>query len=339
MNNPLVFLGSIVGLAIAVPVFLSVVSYDGIEAIQNESTLNNPKKKIISYETVDKESPSINIYNHKINKTEKMDIEKYLCGVLAGEMPVDFNIEALKAQAVAARTYVMYKENQGKSNKHSNAVVCTDYNHCQEYKNYEELKEKNGQDWMDKYYPKIQQAVRDTKGQIITYKGEPILTLYFSTSSGKTENCEEVFAQAYPYLQSVESPYDKEYSPKYTSELKISNKDFLNTINSNYKNVGLNSSNLKNQIKILNRSDGGSVDKIKIGNKEIRGRDIRSIFKLNSSNFELKFGENHIDFLVKGYGHGVGMSQWGAQGMAEEGYQYYEILNHYYQETDITDLY
>jgi stage II sporulation protein D len=266
-------------------------------------------------------------------------MEEYLCGVLAGEMPAEFNMEALKAQAVAARTFVIYKENQGKQSKHKDAVICTDYKHCQEYKSYDDLKKKNGEEWMKNSYSKIQQAVKETKGHIITYNNEPILTLYFSTSSGKTENSEEVFSTAYPYLKSVESPYDKDYSPKYVSTLKISNKDFVNALEKSYSDIQLDENNLSNQIKILETSDGGSVEKIKIGNKEIKGINVRSILNLNSANFDIDFNDNYLDFIVKGYGHGVGMSQWGAEGMAKEGYRYYDILSHYYAGTQITDLY
>jgi stage II sporulation protein D len=188
-------------------------------------------------------------------------------------------------------------------------------------------------------YSKIQQAVKETKGHIITYNNKPILTLYFSTSSGKTENSEEVFSTAYPYLKSVESPYDKDYSPKYVSTLKISNKDFVNALQKSYSDIQLDEDNLSNQIKILETSDGGSVEKIKIGNKEIKGINVRSILNLNSANFDIDFKDNYLDFIVKGYGHGVGMSQWGAEGMAKEGYKYYDILSHYYAGTQITDLY
>ena len=184
----------------------------------------------------------------------------------------------------------------------------------------------------------IKQAVNDTKGQIITYNGEPIVPLYFSTSSGKTENSEEVFSTEYPYLKSVDSPYDK-YAPKYASTLKISNKDFVSKLQNTYSGININQNDLSSQVKILSRSNGGSVAKIKLGNKELTGRDIRNILNLNSANFEIKFGTNSLDFVVKGYGHGVGMSQWGANGMAEEGYKYYEILSHYYKDTTIKDLY
>ena len=341
MNNPLGILAGILVCSATLPVFLSVVSYNNIEINTTQKQEQQIDKenlsKYINYEVIDKDSPKINMYNHKTGKIQKIDIEEYLCGVLSGEMPSDFNIEALKAQAVAARTYVIYNQENG-SSKHKDSVVCTDYTHCQEYKDEKELKKLKGEDWIKNSYPIIKQAVNETKGHVITYDGEPILPLYFSTSSGKTENSEEVFSTEYPYLRSVDSSYDK-YAPKYASTLKISNKDFVAKLKKVYANININEVNLSSQVKIVSRSDGGAVNKIKLGDKELTGRDVRSILNLNSSNFEIKFDTNSLDFIVKGYGHGVGMSQWGAEGMAEEGYKYYEILSHYYSDTTIKDMY
>lgn len=343
MKNPLVVLGSVVLCCITIPIIISVVSYKNIEAIDKNDASNinivkKQDKEVINYNTVDKQSPIIKIYNSETKQDMQMDIETYLYGVLSGEMPSDFDLEALKAQAVAARTYVMYKQESENPTQHSNSVVCTDYRHCQEYKSYESLKQSKGEEWMKNSYSKIKQAVDETKGQIIVYEGEPIQPLYFSTSSGKTENSEEVFSEKYPYLQSVDSPYDK-LSPKYVSTLKISNKDFVSAIKKSYSDIQIEENNLSSQIKVIETSTGGSVEKIKIGNKEITGRDVRAIFKLNSANFEINFENDYMDFIVKGYGHGVGMSQWGAAGMAEDGYLYYEILGHYYTGTTIKDLY
>lgn len=342
MKNPLVVLLGIVISCISLPIFISIVSYKDIEPTtktKNITTMQGKNdKETINYETVDKESPEISVYNHNLGKAQKMDIEEYLYGVLSGEMSAEFNLEALKAQAVAARTYVIYKKAQGNPSQHKNAVVCTDYKHCQEYKSYETLLKSNGEEWMKSSYSKIKEAVNQTKGQIITYNETPILPLYFSTSSGKTENSEEVFSTKYPYLKSVDSPYDKS-SPKYASTLKITNKDFVSALKKSYSDIQINEGSLSSQVKILSRSEGGAVEKIKLGNKEVTGRDIRGIFKLNSANFEIKFEDNYMDFVVKGYGHGVGMSQWGAEGMAEEGYKYYEILTHYYKDTNIKDTY
>jgi len=343
MKSPLLLLIKILICSIFIPVLISIVSYKGIDITNQdkiEYSSSSKKSQVeVNYETVDKQSPVITIYNAKLGKYQDMDIEEYLYGVLAGEMPSDFEIEALKAQAVAARTFVMYKQNQGTSKKHPKAIVCTDYSDCQEYKSYEELKSIKGEEWMKESYPKIKQAVDETKGHIVTYKEDPILTLYFSTSGGKTENSEEVFTSQYAYLQSVESPYDELYTPKYESKVEITNQKFVNAIKNSYSNINLDISKLSSQVKILKRSEGESVETIKIGNKEISGRSIRSIFGLNSSNFNIKFNKNSVVFEVKGYGHGVGMSQWGAQGMAKEDYKYYEILQHYYTDTDITDIY
>ena len=172
MNNPLRILAGVIVCSVTLPIFLSVVSYDDIETNtpQKQEQLIEKKSssKYINYETVDKDSPKINIYNHKTGKTQQMDIEEYLYGVLSGEMPSDFNIEALKAQAVAARTYTIHKQ-ENETSKHKGSAVCTDYTHCQEYKSYEELKESKGEEWIKSSYPKIKQAVNDTKGHIITY--------------------------------------------------------------------------------------------------------------------------------------------------------------------------
>ena len=343
MKNPLVILVGLVFLCISLSVILSTAFYKEPKvSSKNESIKRNidnkVDKEVINYETIDKEAPNINIYNHKTGVIESMDIETYLYGVLSGEMSAKFNIEALKAQAIAARTFVINKKENNNSSGHKNAVVCTNYKHCQEYKSYDDLKSTNGSQWMKEYYPKVKKAVDETKGQIIVYDNKPILPLYFSTSSGKTENSEEVFSTQYPYLKSVDSPYDGQ-SPKYKSQVTINKSDFIHNIKKSYPGISINSSNLKEDIKILNRNKGGSVDKIKIGNKELTGVNIRSIFNLNSANFDIEIKDDNVVFNIKGYGHGVGMSQWGAEGMAQEGFLYYEILKHYYSGTEIKDIY
>lgn len=343
MKNPLVILAGIVFLCMFIPVIISTTFFKEERTSSKEEGFSIKvgsieKSKTVNYETVNKESPVINIYNTNAGKVVSMDIETYLYGVLSGEMSAKFDIEALKAQAVAARTFVIYKKENPNQSGHTNAVVCTNYKHCQEYKSYEELESTNGTEWMKEYYTKIKQAVDETKGQILVYDDNPILPLYFSTSSGKTEDSEEVFSTMYPYLRSVDSPYDEE-SPKYTSEVVMSKSDFIKNIKSSYPNINIDMNNLNNEVKILNRSNGGAVDKIKIGDKELTGVNIRSVFNLNSANFEILFNEDNVIFNVKGYGHGVGMSQWGAQGMAEDGFLYSEILKHYYSGVDIKDLY
>lgn len=340
MKNPLIVFAGVIITAIAVPICISIFAYDSSSQMHinssNDFNFRSKKdKKVINYETVNKETPQIKVYNHKTGQVEIKDLEEYLCGVISGEMSAEFDLEALKAQAVAARTFTIYNKD---SKKHKSADVCTDYKHCQEYKSKDELLKKNGKKWMDKYYKKIEQAVKETKGHIIVYNDKPILPLYFSTSSGSTENSEEVFSTKYPYLRAVDSPYDKN-APKYASNIKINNEDFVRAIQKSYPGINISSKNLSSQISIKSRSEGGSVEKIKISNKELSGRDIRSLFDLNSANFDIKYNKDYVDIIVKGYGHGVGMSQWGAEGMSKDGYQYYDILNHYYSSTKIKDIY
>ena len=239
---------------------------------------------------------------------------------------------------MAARTYIIYKKENNITKEHKGADVCTDPNHCQAYFSYDELKNTKGDNWIEESYTKIKKAVDDTKGHILTYDEKTILPLYFSTSSGKTENCEDVFSSQYPYLKSVSSPYE-EQSPRYYTETKISKNKFINALNKNYSNISLSVDNLINQIKVLERTNAGSVKIIQIGNKKLTGRNIRTIFGLNSSNFDIGFENNIVVFKVKGYGHGVGMSQWGAEGMSQKNYKYYNILYHYYTGIEIKDIY
>ncbi|MDR1774128.1 MAG: stage II sporulation protein D [Clostridioides sp.] len=351
MKNPFYIILLIVICAILCPLGLTVASYnlnsseyfkskdnikeENYNSVQTENKNTSNSDENI-YETINKQSPQIALYNHKTQKYENIDIEEYLVGVLAGEMSADFDLEALKAQAVAARTYVEYKMDKPYSSKHPKAAVCTDYKHCQEYKSKSELQKLNGDKWIEEKYTKLEQAVRETKGQILTYEEKPIMTLYFSTSSGKTENCEEVFASDYPYLKSVDSQYDS-ISPKFVSTVNVSKEKFVNAVNE--KGAKVSTSNLENKIKIVENSEGGSVEKIKIGSVTLKGQDIRTMFNLNSSNFDIEVGSKNVEFNVKGYGHGVGMSQWGAEGMARQGSKYYDILLHYYTGIKIKDIY
>lgn len=341
MKKPIIFLIGTMTFCILLPVLISVLFYGKNEISSSESTKNIMKKSEQdkdTYETVYSTSPTITVYNCSTNKTEKMDIETFLYGVVASEMSSDFSEEALKAQAVAARTYIIYKIENNITQGHNGADICTNSNHCQAYASYEELKNKKGDEWMNNSYPKIKQAVDDTKGHILTYDNKAILPLYFSTSSGKTENSEEVFSAQYPYLKSVSSPYE-EQSPKYYTEKKINKNDFVNLLKKNYSSISISSENLNNTVKILDRTTAGSVNTIQVGNKKITGRNMRTIFGLNSSNFDLGFNGDTVIFKVKGYGHGVGMSQWGAEGMAQKNYKYDEILFHYYTDTQIKDIY
>lgn len=338
MKKPFVFVFLLSFSLVFVSVIGSLVFYNDSDEAKVKSKITKTITKDITYEKINKDSPTINVYKADENKVKEMDIEEYLYGVLSSEMPSSFDEEALKAQAIAARTYVIYKMENNITSGHKNATVCTNSAHCQAYTSYDDLKQNKGDKWIKSDYIKVKKAVDDTKGQIITYEGKVIVPLYFSTSSGKTENSEDVFSTQYPYLVSVDSPYD-ENSPKYSTTYSISKNKFIKYIKGVYPKLSISLDKLNNQINILDRTEAGCVKTVQVGNVKISGAEIRKILNLNSSNFSITYDNEEIKFNVKGYGHGVGMSQWGAEGMAKEGYKYYDILFHYFQGTDIKDTY
>jgi len=298
------------------------------------------KNDNILLETSENVEPKVNLFVTKENKIENLKLEEYVRGVISAEMPVEFNIEALKAQAVAARTYSIAHmgEYGGKQYNKEKNIDLTDTVECQVY-----INEKNRlSSWPEKkrkeYWDKINEAVNSTRGEIITYNRQPVgEPFFFSCSSGNTENSEDVFISSEPYLRSVSSYEDKE-APEYLSTTKISNADFVNKINSKYGNSNLKVTNLKNQININKKSESGSIIEIKVGAITMTGLQFRSILGLHSANISIKYSGNYVELSCKGYGHGVGMSQWGANFMGKSGKTYKEILKHYYQGVDIEKL-
>lgn len=270
----------------------------------------------------------IKVYITEEKKVMELDLEDYVFGVLSGEMPISFELEALKSQAVAARTYGLSKT-INKCSAGNGADVC-DTVHCQVYKPKEKIIATWSKDKKDEYFSKLSKAVKETEGQILTYNGSIVLyAQYFSTSWGKTEDSLAVFKREVPYLKSVTSE-GEEISNRYKSNVKISYTDFIKNVNSKYPKAKLSSSTIKSQIKILSKNKGGSVNEIKLGNMVISGKDFRMLLNLNSANFTISFSKNTIDINCLGYGHGVGMSQWGANVMAKKGSNYIDILTHYY---------
>ena len=254
----------------------------------------------------------------------KVPFEDYIVGVLAGEMPVSFELEALKAQAVAARSYVM-KKMQANIDKEYD-VVDTVMN--QVYLDDEHLQEV----WKDDYtnnINKIKQAVLETFNEYLEYDGKVVDAMFFSTSVGATENSEEVFTSKVPYLRSVESTWDS-ISPVYEVNYTFSLEEFYNKLNLSYSET-LN-------IELLDTTSTGRVKKLKINGVTLEGNTVVTNLKLKSNHFTIKLDNNKIYITTKGYGHGVGMSQYGAQGMALKGYKYDEILKYYYQGVEIKKI-
>ena len=267
------------------------------------------------------ENSVVRVYREETGVIDVVPIEEYVVGVLAGEMPISFEIEALKAQAVASRSYVMKQIEKNINNNYD--VVDTVMN--QVYLDKEHLMSA----WNDSYVNninKIKLAVLSTKGEYLSYDGKVAEALFFSTSPGITENSEEIFISKEQYLRSVSSTWD-EISPVYSVTLTYTLSEFYNLLNLPYKE--------KLDIEILNKTSTGRIKKIKINGKELDSGYIVSKLSLNSTYFEIIKEDTKVIVKNKGYGHGVGMSQYGAQGMAKEGYTYDQILKHYYQNIEI----
>lgn len=273
----------------------------------------------------------LRVYDVQAGKIVKMELEEYILGVIAAEMPSSFHIEALKAQALAARTYTVARMRcfggKGCIN-HEGADICTDSTHCQAFIYPSQIKKDR-----DKY----EKAVSETKGEIIVYGGLPIDAVFHSTSGGKTENCEDFWPNKLPYLKSVLSEFEDE-SPKLITKKDIPVNEFISCIKKLDSSISISNRNLASQINVLKRSDGGRIMDIKIGNREFKGRDVQRVLGLNSSNFSYKCTNSTINFVIIGNGHGIGLSQYGAHGMAKNGYKYDEIVKHYYSGVNIKKI-
>lgn len=281
--------------------------------------------------------PLIHVYLSSEKKTVNMYLEDYLVGVLAAEMPAAFETEALEAQAIAARTYTLKKVKtfQSSGNKeHPKAEICTDPSHCQGWLPEKEMKKKWG--WMKswEYERKLKQAVHMTAGKVAKYQKELIDPVYHSTCGGQTENSEEVWTYAIPYLKSVPCKWDGA-SPKFQNDITF-------TFSELNKKLGLNikaDSFSAESIQIMAKTNTGRVKTVKILDKVFTATDFRKRLSLNSTNFTWNVTNEGITFKTVGYGHGVGMCQYGANGLAKEGYSPEKILQHYYQGISIEKIY
>ena len=260
---------------------------------------------------------TIRVLRSKTQTIEKVPFEEYIVGVLAGEMPIYFEEEALKAQAVASRSYALKRIEY---NKNQNYDVVDSTNN-QVYLDNDYLKKAWGTNYT-KNINKIRKAVNATSCEYLDYNGTIVDALFFSTSTGKTESVAEVFNISLPYLKSVSSTWDEKVSP-------VFNDYYTFTLDNFYQKLGLNYNENLN-IEVIETTSAGRIKKIKINNVEFTGNKISTTFNLRSTSFTIDKEGNKINITTTGYGHGVGMSQYGAQGMANEGYKYDEILKHYY---------
>ena len=249
-------------------------------------------------------------------------------------MPVDFELEALKAQAIVARTYTIYKIIE--SRKHEDADICDKSTCCQAWISKEDRLKKWDENKRISNWNKILQAVNQTAGRIITYEGKPINAFFHSNSGGKTEVPFYVWGGTeYPYLQVVETSGEEAYS-QYSSEAKFTKKEFIEKIKKEHEDFQIDF-NEENCIEIKERDGSNRVVTVKIGNFNLSGVETRTLLGLRSANFTVEISKDEVLFKVIGYGHGVGMSQTGADALAKQGKNYEEIIKHFYKGVEITD--
>ncbi|MBE3580915.1 MAG: stage II sporulation protein D [Thermoanaerobacteraceae bacterium] len=280
------------------------------------------------------EERMVRLYDHVRGEIRALPLEEYVAGVVAGEMPADFEPEALKAQAVAARTYTLKKMEEAREKpdeKHPNADLCSDPTHCQAWVPEEALRQRYGWWRASKYQKKIRQAVEATRDLVLTYQGQLIVPVYHSNSGGRTESAEAVWGYDIPYLQSVPSPWDRE-APRFRNTVTWSLAEIDQKLGVNLSAVPTAAlTPPKGQaIKVEEYTPTGRIKTIRIGNKTFKATDLRRLLNLTSTDFTWQVDGDRLTFISVGNGHGVGMSQYGANGMAKEGRNFMDILYHYY---------
>lgn len=277
---------------------------------------------------------TIKLLHKNTGNVEEVNLDKYLYNVVSAEMPADFEKEALKAQAIVARTYTIYKI---LNKKHENADICDDSTCCQAWISKENRLARWEESKREDNWNKIISAVDETKGKIIAYQGKPINAFFHSNSGGITEVPFNVWGgTGYPYLQSVETAGEEGYT-QYASEVVFTQEELLNKLKGKYADITIDFANSK-EIKILEYTESKRVKTVKFGNHEISGVEARTLLGLKSTNFEIKTEDGKIKFTVKGYGHGVGMSQTGADSMAKRGSKAEEIIKHFYAGVEISEV-
>lgn len=269
------------------------------------------------------------------SKIVEMTMAEYLSGVVRGEMPATFEAQALAAQAVAERTYIYYQMSGGHKEAHPDADICMDHTCCNAWVSEEQAREKWGKN-ADSYEKKIEEAVQSTDGQVMLYQDRPILAVFHSSSAGVTAGSGDVWTSDLPYLTSVKSPETAESVPNYYSVKTVSAEEFRTTFLAAYPEAEL-SGETSGWFGEPVENDSGRVESIRVGGVSVEGTEMRALFSLRSACFTVETTEGEVSFHVTGYGHGVGMSQYGANELAKEGKSWQEILAWYYTGVTITD--
>lgn len=266
-------------------------------------------------------------------QTREMDLETYVAGVLAAEISPTFPREAIRAQAVAARTYAVYKQAHGRPEAHADADVCDDFTHCAAYIDLAAQASGRWGDNAESYENTLLQAVRDTAGEVVLHEGTPIIAVFCAAAGPRTESALDVWGGDIPYLQSVDSPGGED-CPKYRAEVTFTAQEFRSRCAQAFPAADLTGAP-DTWFRASERTAAGGIKNVKLGGVQVAGVDVRQLFGLNSTNFTITPEADTITFHTIGYGHGVGLSQYGAKYMAEQGSGYREILTHYYKDTQI----
>ena len=330
MRKILLYIFAFLIICFAIPVVFT--SHKGGEVSANIVEKENIIESTYDYKKYD----TIKLLHSSNNKIESIPLDEYLYGVVSAEMPAKYEVEALKAQAIVARTYTLYKiVNQNK--KHGEADICDNSGCCQAWISKEDRLAKWKEEERESYWNKIMNAVNSTQGKIITYEGKPINAFFHSNSGGITEAPVNVWGgTGYPYLQSVTTSGEDAYS-QYSSNLTVTKKEFEENIQKEHSDFKIDFKE-NDCIKIEEYTEGSRVKTIKVGNLKLSGVEIRNIFGLRSANFKVTVQKDNIKFEVIGYGHGVGMSQTGADSLAKSGKNAEEIIKHFYTGVKIEDM-
>jgi len=316
----------ILAFAIMLVIAVVIVIPTLIVGLNNIDPVSKKSSKVDKSEDV-----TIKVYMHEQNKIIEMNLEDYIAGVVAAEMPAEFELEALKSQAVAARTYAvksMFIFGGSGVASQPGADVSSDFRQSQAYASQEKLKEQWGGNY-ERYWSKILRAVEETRGQVITYNGEFINAVFHSSSGPRTASAKEVWGFDYPYLISVPCTWDQK-APKYNDKKEFALAEIEQLLGTDTQVVTAVQSGSGGAIQVVENTDSGRISQIRVGSKVLSGLAIREKLDLRSTNFKIEIQGNKMVFNTIGYGHGVGMSQYGANGMAKEGRDYRQIITYFY---------
>lgn len=320
---------------IIILIFLIPVIFTNKKVLNTDIKQEIEEKEIQVIEYDYTKYKTIKLLHQDTKRVEEVNLDEYIACVTSAEMPVTYNLEALKAQAIVARTYTIYKINTSK--KHDNADICDKSTCCQAWISKADRLKKWEEDKRVSNWNKILQAVNDTAGKIVTYEGKPINAFFHANSGGKTEVPFFVWGgTGYPYLQVVETSGEDAYT-QYSSEAKFTKKELIEKIKKEHKDFKIDFEE-KDCIKIIKRDESNRVITVKIGNLNLSGVETRTILGLKSANFTVEIKEDKINFKVIGYGHGVGMSQTGADSLAKQGKKCEEIIKHFYTGVEIIQM-